>query len=134
MCLCKDGFFGVWCQNKIHNFDSGDIFTKDVTLAPFQTFYFKENYDVGEPGTTIELKAKNKPMMVMVLNQRDDSNNTNFVQENNMKESQTSVLTSWINDQERKSFDQEKDNLMMQLTNLASSSVDVKVAVTSNQR
>jgi hypothetical protein len=132
VCLCKDGFFGVWCQNKIYKFEGGDLFTQDVILAPFQSFYFKENYDVGEPGTTIEIKAKYKPMMAMILNQRDETNNTIFVQENNVRESQTSILTSWINDMERKSFDQEKDNLFVQLTNMASTSIDIKVSVSSS--
>ncbi len=87
---------------------------------------------MGEPGTTIEIKAKYKPMMAMILNQRDETNNTIFVQENNVRESQTSILTSWINDMERKSFDQEKDNLFVQLTNMASTSIDIKVSVSSS--
>ena len=119
----------MWCQNKVYAFGTDDDFSQDIVLAPFQSFYFKENYEKGEPGTSIEAKSTNKPMMVMVLNQRDDTNNTYFVQENNQKDSQTSILTNWVNDAERKNFDQEKDNLHVQLTNLALSNVNVKINI-----
>lgn len=116
----------------MYGFDSDDNFSQDLVLAPFQSFYFKENYEKGEPGTSIEIKAPNKPMMVMVLNQRDDTNTTYFVQENNQKDSQTSILTNWINDAEKKNFDEEKENLYLQLTNLAPlSTISFKFSISS---
>ena len=132
VCNCKEGFFGVWCQNKIYGFSSGDTFTQDVTLLPFQSFYFTENYDVGEPGTSIDIKARSKPFMMMVLNQRKEINNSFFTEEKNEKTSQTSLLTTWVNDVERKSFDQEEDNLFVQVTNMAPFSVQMTITISRN--
>ena len=122
----------MWCQNKIYEFESGDSFTQEVKLEAFQSFYFKENYDEGEPGTTVELKARNRPLMVMIINQRDDVDNKYFIEENNNAESQTTILRSWYTDGERKQFDQEKNNMFLQITNLALLPVDLKVTISSS--
>lgn len=69
--------------------------------------------------------------MVMVLNQRDDVKDTYFTEENNQADSQTTIVNTWINDAERKQFDQEKNNLFVQITNLSPSPVDLKVTISS---
>lgn len=128
-CMCKKGYFGLWCQHKVYEFDSGDTFTEEIKLEPFQAFFFKENYDKGEPGTTIEVKATHKPTMILGLNQRDEVENKHFTEELNQKESQTIILNSWINDQERKQFDQEKSNLLVQLVNMSPLQVNAKINI-----
>lgn len=101
-------------------------------LQPFQPFYFQENYADGEVGTTIEIKAQNRPSIMMTLNQRDDTKSTSyFTEENNESHSQTSLMTSWINDVEIKKFDEDLDNLFVQIRNLSPNAVSMKITISS---
>ena len=133
-CNCTAGYFGLWCQNRIYGFNKNDTFFQDITLDPYQAFYFYENYNNGEPGTTIELKTNSQPLMTMVLNQRKDTSLTYFTQELNLKDSQTSILSSWVGGKENKNFDQEQDNLYIELINLSRDSVLIKVNISSSRQ
>ena len=57
-----------------------------------------------------------------------------FTQELNLKDSQTSILSSWVGGKENKNFDQEQDNLYIELINLSRDSVLIKVNISSSRQ
>lgn len=106
-----------------------DTFIQKVSLKPYEMVFFKENYDDGEPSTTIEVKAFGRPKMAMILNDVSDEKNFYFIQELNTKDSQTSQLNAWTRDLETKSFDVENKYLYVTMINLAGSSVDSTLTI-----
>jgi hypothetical protein len=106
-----------------------ETWVRDATLGQFQQFFFRENYENGEPNTEIQIKADNKPPLLMVLNQKDNQNPVYFCEEKNTKESHTSFLKTWGGDKEGKTVDVEASDLYLSLLNLGSQPTSIKVTI-----
>ena len=106
-----------------------ETWVRDATLAQYQQFFFRENYENGEPNTEIQIKADNKPPLLMVLNQKDGQSPTHFCEEKNTRESHTSFLKTWGGDKEAKTVDVETSDLYLALVNLGPQPTAIKVTV-----
>lgn len=119
---------GYNCEKTIYSMDS-DNFERSKTLAPFEGMYFLENYENGEPDTTILVKAIGRPPILMVANESDDRNKEAFFWEKNTPESRTFLFKSWPKDVEERNIAFKKKWGFVFVTNLSSSPVDVKVTL-----
>lgn len=131
ICNCKEGYFGAWCQNKIYNFGEEEVFTETTTIQPYSAYHFFESYVQGEDDTNLDITNKNKSMMVLVMNHRNDKKNEYYTEEYNRKDSQTFVLHSWVNNIERKNFKEENENLYIQLVNMDPRPIEVTFNISS---
>jgi hypothetical protein len=69
--------------------------------------------------------------MLLVMNHRNDQLTTYYTEEFNRKDSQTFVLNSWTNNIERKNFNEENENLYVQLINLNTSPIEITFSISS---
>jgi hypothetical protein len=108
-----------------------ETWVKDATLERYQQFFFRENYENGEPNTEVLVKSDNKPPMLMIMNQKDNQDYAYFSEEKNTKESHTSFLKTWGSGKETKSVEVETSDLYLTLINLGSQPTSVKVTISS---
>lgn len=127
-CECGDGHLGYNCEKEIYAIDS-DSFERSKTLAPFEGMFFAENYENGEPDTTILVKAVNRPPVLMLVNESDSRDKEAFFWEKNSVESKTILLKSWSKDAEERNVPFGKKWGFVFVTNLSTGPVDVKVTV-----
>ena len=110
-----------------------DTFVQKTTLQPYQPMFFIEDYSNGEPSTTIDIKSQGRPKLMMLLNDVEEYNISNYLREENTKDSQILLLTSWIKDAESKSFDIEHKYMYLCLINLSGQTVDLSLTVGSKR-
>ena len=108
-----------------------ETWVKDATLERYQQFFFRENYENGEPNTEVLVKSDNKPPLLMIMNQKDNQDYAYFSEEKNTKESHTSFLKTWGSGKETKSVEVETSDLYLTLINLGSQPTSVKVTISS---
>lgn len=131
VCSCNDNYFGLWCENKVYAFGDDDEYSKTITIDPFKSFYFFENYEKGESDTKIEITNEKQNLFVFTMNHRDDRDNRYYTEEYNRKESQIYVFLIWNNKKEIKNFNEESKNLYIQLTNLNLESTEITFRISS---
>lgn len=125
VCHCKDGFVGLWCQNKIYGYGGKDSFSKDLMLKPFQSLYFYHDFNKGVPPyTRLSLDLHYSSGVAMIVRSQDHADPQFFLDQKKFD-----VIR---NNQEERVFENLKDKLYIQVININQSSVDLTFTIGRN--